>query len=170
MSTVYYEADELQAAYEHASKHNMPQAWRNALDKGYNLLLQSDAITVIYGPLGSIDLAYIPSQSEPGTTHLVNGHCTCQAGQNGKPCAHRAAKRLLNIANEQAAARVLELPAKQAAAAPADDGLFKPEDETPEQAAQRVARKRSSVPMTAEQRTGVSREQAMREMAELFDY
>jgi hypothetical protein len=166
MSTVYYEADELQAAYEHASKHNMPQAWRNALDKGYNLLLQSDAITVIYGPLGSIDLAYIPSQSEPGTTYLVNGHCTCQAGQNGKPCAHRAAKRLLNIANEQAAARVLELPAKTAAAAPVDDGLFKPEDGRP----RHMTAEQWAAETTAEQRTGVSREQAMREMAELFDY
>jgi hypothetical protein len=122
----------------------MPQAWRNALDKGYNLLLQSDAITVISGPLGSIDLAYIPSQSEPGTTYLVNGHCTCQAGQNGKPCAHRAAKRLLNIANQQAAARTMAVPAQQAAAAPVDDDLFKPE--TAAAQATHVARKRSSVP------------------------
>jgi hypothetical protein len=166
MSTVYYEADELQAAYEHASTHNMPQAWRNALDKGYNLLLQSDAITVIYGPLGSIDLAYIPSQSEPGTTYLVNGHCTCTAGQNGKPCAHRAAKRLLNIANEQAAARVLELPAKTAAAQPWNDDLFKPEDGRP----RHMTAEQWAAETTAEQRTGVSREQAMREMAELFDY
>jgi hypothetical protein len=168
MSTVYYEADELQAAFDQAAAHDMPATWRRALEKAYDLLLQSDAITVIYGPMGSIDLAYIPSQSEPGTTYLVNGHCTCQAGQNGKPCTHRAAKRLLNIANEQAAARVLELPAKTAAAAPVDDGLFKPEDETPEQAAQRVARKRSSVPMTAEQRTGVSKEQAMADIMELY--
>jgi hypothetical protein len=136
-STVYYDYDQLTSAYEQASRHDMPANWHRALDRGYDLLLASDAITVIYGPLGSIDLAYIPSQSEPGKTHHVNGQCDCEAGQHGKPCAHRAAKRLLNIANEQAA--------------------------------QRVARKRSSVPMTAAQRTGVSREQAMADMAELFN-
>jgi hypothetical protein len=96
--------DALDAAYEHASRQDMPQAWRNALNKGYSLLLQSGGITVIYAADGSIGLAYIPSQSEPGTTYLVNGECTCQAGQHGKPCAHRAAKRLLNIAKKKQAA------------------------------------------------------------------
>jgi hypothetical protein len=90
--------DALDAAYENASQHDMPQAWRNALDKAYNLLLQSGGITVVYAADGSIAHAYIPSQSEAGKTYLVNGHCTCQAGQHDKPCAHRAAKRLLNIA------------------------------------------------------------------------
>jgi hypothetical protein len=164
MSTVYYEADELQAAFDQAAAHDMPATWRRALEKAYDLLLQSDAITVIYGPMGSIDLAYIPSQSEPGTTHLVNGHCTCQAGQNGKPCAHRAAKRLLNIANEQAAARVVtSLPEMQRLTA---DDLFKPEDGRP----RHMTAEQWAAETTAEQRTGVSREQAMREMAELFDY
>jgi hypothetical protein len=166
-STVYYDYDQLTSAYEQASRHDMPANWHRALDRGYDLLLASDAITVIYGQLGSIDLAYIPSQSEPGKTHHVNGQCDCEAGQHGKPCAHRAAKRLLNIANEQAAARQVTTLA-QARTLEADD-LFKAEDETPEQAAQRVARKRSSVPMTAAQRTGVSREQAMADMAELFN-
>jgi hypothetical protein len=96
--------DALDAAYKHASQHDMPQAWRNALDKAYNLLLASGGIRVVYGPMGSIDMAYIPSQSEPGTTYLVNGECTCQAGQHGKPCAHRAAKRLLNIVKKKQAA------------------------------------------------------------------
>jgi hypothetical protein len=112
--TVYNPGDdELQAAYEHASRQDMPQAWRNALNKGYSLLLQSGGITVIYAADGSIAHAHIPSQSEPGTTYLVNGHCTCQAGQHGKPCAHRAAKRLLSIAAKKQAAWA------QPAAAPA---------------------------------------------------
>jgi hypothetical protein len=171
MTTVYYTADELEAAYAHASRHDMPANWRRALDRGYDLLLASDAISVVFGPMGGILLARIPSQSEPGRTHEVNGHCQCEAGQNGRPCAHRAAKRLLNIASEQAAARQVTTPT-QARTLEADD-LFKPEDETPEQAAQRVARKRSSVPgPLGTHRDGtpmrVSREQAMREMAELF--
>jgi hypothetical protein len=101
----------------------------------------------------------------------VNGTCSCTAGERGQPCAHRAAKRLLNIAHEQAAAKQVTTLA-QAQALDADD-LFKPEDETPEQAAQRVARKRSSVPgPLGTHRDGtpktVSREQAFAEMAELF--
>jgi hypothetical protein len=94
--------DALEAAYEYASQQDMPQAWRNALNKGYSLLLQSGGITVIYAADGSIAHAHIPSQSEPGTTYLVNGECQCTAGQHGKPCAHRAAKRLLNIAAKKA--------------------------------------------------------------------
>jgi hypothetical protein len=134
---VYYNADGLQAAYEHASRHDMPQAWRRALDRGYDLLLASDAIRVEVGPMGGIVLAHIPSQSNTGRTYEVNGHCQCEAGQNGRPCAHRAAKRLLNIAHEQAAARQVTTLAQ--------------------------ARR-----LTAEEITGVTYEQAMRNMAELF--
>jgi hypothetical protein len=171
MPQVYYTADELEAAYAHASAHEMPQAWRRALDRGYDLLLASDAISVVFGPMGGILLARIPSQSEPGRVYEVNGHCQCEAGQHGRPCAHRAAKRLLNIAHEQAAARQVTTLAQ--ARTLVEDDLFKPEDETPEQAAQRVARKRSSVPgPLGTHRDGtpmrVSREQAFAEMAELF--
>jgi hypothetical protein len=171
MPQVYYTADELEAAYEHAAAHEMPQAWRRALDRGYDLLLASDAISVVFGPMGGILLARIPSQSEPGRVYEVNGHCQCEAGQRGQPCAHRAAKRLLSIASEQAAARQVTTPTQ--ARTLVEDDLFKPEDETPEQAALRVARKRSSVPgPLGTHRDGtpmrVSREQAMREMAELF--
>jgi hypothetical protein len=169
--TVYYTADELENAYTHASAHEMPQAWRNALERAYDLLLASGPITVDMDGFGAITLALIPSQRQPGLNYPVNGTCSCTAGQRGQPCAHRAAKRLLSIASEQAAARQVTTLA-QAQALDADD-LFKPEDETPEQAAQRVARKRSSVPASlGTHRDGtpmrVSREQAMREMTELF--
>jgi hypothetical protein len=96
--------DQLEAAYAQATAHAMPQAWRRALDRGYDLLLVSDAIRVEVGPMGGIVLAHIPSQHDDGKTYAVNGTCSCTAGQNGRPCAHRAAKRLLNIAHEQAAA------------------------------------------------------------------
>jgi hypothetical protein len=132
------ERDELEAAYEQASQHNMPPRWRRALERGYDLLLSSGPIVVQYGPMGDITQALIPSQSEAGKTHLVNGQCDCTAGQYGNPCAHRAAKRLLAICHEQQAARP-----RQTAAAPAltrenafpawacrarPDDLFKNED------------------------------------------
>jgi hypothetical protein len=169
--TVYYTADELETAYAQASAHEMTQAWRNALDRAYDLLLASGPITVDMDGFGAITLALIPSQRQPGLNYPVNGTCSCTAGQNGRPCAHRAAKRLLSIASEQAAAKQVRT-VEQARTLEADD-LFKAEDETPEQAALRVARKRSSVPgPLGTHRDGtpmrVSREQAMREMAELF--
>jgi hypothetical protein len=173
MTTLFYSSMEsLEAAYRAAQAREMSQAWRNALERGYDLLLQSDIILVEFDEQGRIHTADIPSQTQEDTVYTVNGHCSCQAAQRDRPCAHRAAKKLLQRAWERS--RPNDKPAHEALpfaqVITEHDDLLKPEDETPEQAAQRVARKRSSVPMTAEQRTGVSREQAMREMAELFDY
>jgi hypothetical protein len=100
------ERDELEAAYTQAAQHDMPSRWRRALERGYDLLLSSGPIVVQYDPMGDIAHAHIPSQSEAGTMHLVNGQCDCTAGQYGNPCAHRAAKRLLAICHEQQAARL----------------------------------------------------------------
>jgi hypothetical protein len=137
-TTVQYNDDQLQAAYTQAAQHDMSPRWRRALERGYELLRTSGAISVEYGPMGDITQALIPSQSEAGKTHLVNGQCDCTAGQYGNPCAHRAAKRLLAICHEQQAARP-----RQTAAAPAltrenafpawacrarPDDLFKNED------------------------------------------
>jgi hypothetical protein len=100
------DCDQLTSAYEQASAREMSQAWRNALERAFDLLLASDGITVEYGPMGDIAHAYIPSQSEPGKTHHVNGQCDCKAAQHGLPCAHRAAKRLLTICWEEASRTV----------------------------------------------------------------
>jgi hypothetical protein len=151
MPQVYYTADELEAAYAHASRHDMPANWRRALDRGYDLLLASDAISVVFGPMGGILLARIPSQSEPGRVYQVNGTCSCTAGQNGRPCAHRAAKRLLSIASEQAAAKQVRT-VEQARTLTTNDVTARPI----------IGTHRDGTPMR------VSREQAMREMSELF--
>ncbi len=90
--------DELEAAY-HAAKAALRASgspdstrWGNALDWGYDLLLQSDGISAdVQG--GRVVTANIPSSN--GGSYEVNGHCECQAAQHGKPCKHRAAKRLL---------------------------------------------------------------------------
>jgi hypothetical protein len=156
----------LESAYKYASQQDMPATWRNALDKAYNLLLASGGITVIYAADGSIGLAYIPSQSEPSKTYLVNGHCTCQAGQHGKPCAHRAAKRLLNIAakKQTAWAKPAAVPVKTAAVQTWNDDLFKPEDGRP----RHMTAEQWAAETTAEQRTGVSKEQALAGIMELY--
>jgi hypothetical protein len=151
MTQVYYTADELEAAYAHASRHDMPANWRRALDRGYDLLLASDAIRVEVGPMGGIVLAHIPSQSDTGRVYEVNGTCSCTAGQNGRPCAHRAAKRLLSIASEQAAAKQVRT-VEQARTLTTNDVTARPI----------IGTHRDGTPMR------VSREQAMREMSELF--
>jgi hypothetical protein len=109
--------DELEAAYQQAASHDMSQAWRNALDRAFDLLLASDGITVEYAPDGSIAVAFIPSQTEPGTLHHCNGDCDCTAAQHGNPCTHRAAKRLLCICHDNAAR--LELPTRESQPVPA---------------------------------------------------
>jgi hypothetical protein len=149
--TVYYTADELETAYAQASAHEMPQAWRNALERAYDLLLASGPITVDMDGFGAITLALIPSQRQPGLHYPVNGTCSCTAGQNGRPCAHRAAKRLLSIASEQAAAKQVRT-VEQARTLTTNDVTARPI----------IGTHRDGTPMR------VSREQAMREMSELF--
>jgi hypothetical protein len=99
--TVYSpDCDQLTRAYVQASAREMSQAWHNALDSAYNLLLASNGVAVEYGSDGSISVAHIPSATEPGRTYTVNGACQCRAYEHERPCWHRAAKRLLAICHE----------------------------------------------------------------------
>jgi hypothetical protein len=97
MTSIYFDANILDQAYHYASMHTMNKAWRSALDRAYDLLLSLDAIEVELNGKGEIVVAHIPSQREEGVVYQVNGQCECKAAEQGKPCTHRAAKRLLNI-------------------------------------------------------------------------
>jgi hypothetical protein len=104
--------DTLEAAFNQAASKPMDARWKRALDGAYAALLELDGVAVEYGSNGGIAVAYIPSATEPGITYRVNGECQCKAHEHERPCWHRAAKRLLNIAHEQQAARrVVSLPA-----------------------------------------------------------
>jgi hypothetical protein len=145
-TNLYFDADTLEAVYTEANRNPMEPRWQNALIRGYDLLLAADAIEVEFAANDTMTVAYIPSQRGDGTIYTVNGECDCEAGRRGNPCAHRAAKRLLERARAYTAAR---------------------------QVAERAARKRSSIPgALGVHRDGtpktVSYEQAMRNMAELF--
>jgi hypothetical protein len=98
--------DTLEAAFTQASAHDMPQAWRRALDGAYAALLELDGCAVEYAADGSIAAAHIPSATEPGVTYRVNGECQCRAHEHSNPCWHRAAKRLLAIAQQIEAMQV----------------------------------------------------------------
>jgi hypothetical protein len=134
MTTLFYSSMEsLEAAYRAAQAREMSQAWRNALERGYDLLLQSDIILVEFDEQGRIHTADIPSQTQEDTVYTVNGHCSCQAAQRDRPCAHRAAKKLLQRAWERS--RPNDRPAHKALpfaqVITEHDDLFKPEDGRP---------------------------------------
>lgn len=72
-------------------KGNTP--WVNAINKAYNFLLESEDIILMRD---DANVALIPSGTQDKTTYFAtNGECACMAGQNGKPCWHRAAMRLM---------------------------------------------------------------------------
>lgn len=68
--------------------------WLNAIDAAYDHLLQVETVTI--DAHGS--LTY---HSESGQTYKANGTCQCVAFQNGQPCKHRAAARLVRRALER---------------------------------------------------------------------
>jgi hypothetical protein len=81
------------------------QRWLNAIDAGYDDLLQADTI--------AFDVAThairIESASEPGKFYTANGDCQCEAFARGIPCRHRAAARIVRRALELRATRAAKL-------------------------------------------------------------
>jgi hypothetical protein len=58
--------------------------WRSALERA-----RTEGVKVFLSAPGW----YATSVSRPGTAHMVNGHCDCEAGQHGRVCKHLAAVR-----------------------------------------------------------------------------
>jgi hypothetical protein len=91
--TVFFKDIQNFLVQEYAKARTQPglgQRWVNALDKAWLFFQNTPAIT--YSPNG--DLLY-PSESTAGTVYKANGTCQCPAFQDGQPCKHRAASRLL---------------------------------------------------------------------------
>lgn len=70
--------------------------WLNALEVGYNWLVQQDTITY---DADTHELT-VPSASSEGRTYRSNGACQCQAFESHQACWHRAACRLVRRALE----------------------------------------------------------------------
>lgn len=88
-------------------------SWANALEDGYNMLLQMD--TIVYA-VERHELTVESSQG--GVFYHANGVCECKAGQKDIPCWHRAAAKLVRRALEyQAAAQAAQEEAERAATA-----------------------------------------------------
>lgn len=158
--------DTLDSIVQDARRKAAGSAWLTSLETAYAILLEMDSIR--YDPR-TLEVE-VPSASNEGTTYTATGeHCTCLGHRTGGRCWHRAAARLVALAIEAEANAAQQALAARVDARYAD--LFKDEDEDAEARAQRIARKRSSVPVrrpTAYERTGVTREEAYRRMEELF--
>lgn len=150
--------NQITTAYQAASALPMSDRWRRALEAAYERLLELDGIQIEIGEDGSIALAHIPSVSRAGFTHLTNGTCTCEAGQRDGVCWHRAAKRLLGRCwdAEHATQTHRDLTLEDVRRLGA--AILQPEQ--PQTRPQPTHR--DGTPAR------VSREQAFREMAELF--
>ena len=108
----------LQAARAEAAEH---QAWLNAINKAA-LYLAGDQWAF------DGDILVIHSATTKGARYTVTADgCPCKAGQAGRPCWHRAARRLLIKAAELAAAPAPSItitPAEMARRQAAADSLF----------------------------------------------
>lgn len=70
--------------------------WLNALEAGYDWLIQQDTISY---DITSHELT-VPSASTEGKSYHANGACQCQAFETHNACWHRAASRLVRRALE----------------------------------------------------------------------
>ncbi len=96
--------DDLTAAVDQARTVQMSDRWRNALESGYEYLLQTDEIVF---DVATGTLVYY---SESGVIYQANGSCQCKAFEEGQPCKHRAAARLVkNAVKAQANREMSEL-------------------------------------------------------------
>jgi hypothetical protein len=65
--------------------------WTNAVAKAFAQLIdgvrfEQDGENMIF-----------PSRTRSGLSHRVNGICDCEAAEDGMPCWHRAAKRMIEL-------------------------------------------------------------------------
>jgi hypothetical protein len=146
--------------------------WYNAIAKAASQLMDG----VRFEQDG--DDMIFPSRSRSGISHRVNGVCTCEAWtERRQPCWHRAAAKII-VMIEDAERRQMAPP--PAPLTPAYRCIHcgsptEPDDEHFVCLNRACGRAMSielfellDAPPTAEQRTGVSREQAMREIDELY--
>lgn len=66
----------------------------NAAVKAFNQLFEGVSFT------RNGDEFVFPSRSRSGIAHHINGACDCEAGEEGDPCWHRAAKREILMVEE----------------------------------------------------------------------
>ena len=89
--------------------------YENAVTKAFNQLMDGVRFT-----REGTDFIF-PSRTRNGLSHRVNGTCDCEASsEQGHPCWHRAAKRLVLLIEDATASTAPAAPAASAApAAPA---------------------------------------------------
>lgn len=66
--------------------------WKNALEKAWDYVLQQDALRF------DVQTGILIYHSESGVTYQAGKECQCKAFEEGYPCKHRAAARLVRNA------------------------------------------------------------------------
>ena len=95
METYRLDIDALVAARASAiGKVGSDSPWGRAIEKAYNWLMEAGEVLI-----DDEGLVLIPSGSQ-NIFYAVNGSCSCTAYQNGIPCWHRAAARLVKRVKE----------------------------------------------------------------------
>jgi hypothetical protein len=90
--------DKLQKAAERGKAKTKDKRWHAAIDRAVRCLTAGEwCVTELQG--------FTLITTESGETYRVSRCCECKSYSFGRPCAHRAAVRLLERCNEAEAAK-----------------------------------------------------------------
>jgi SWIM zinc finger len=133
--------------------------WYNAITKAAGQLMDGTRFEQ-----DGDDLLF-PSRTRSGIAHRVNGTCTCEAGEKGDPCWHRAAKRMIALIVDVERTTLIDLPDVPPSCPRCGAELF---ERNGRQICPACQHSRQSPMPPAKPRPAISAEQAMREIDELY--
>lgn len=133
--------------------------WYNAITKAAGQLM--DGVRFEHD---GADLIF-PSRSRSGINHRTNGRCDCEAGENGDPCWHRAARRLIALVADAERSTLVTPPDAPPHCGRCGAAMF-------EQGGRYICpactHSRQAPAPPSRPRPSISAEQAMREIDELY--
>ncbi len=84
------------------STPNLSTRWKTALERAWDYLLQQDAVSF------DVQTGTLVYHSESGVTYQAGKACQCKAFEDGYPCKHRAAARVVRNAVQCLSEREME--------------------------------------------------------------
>jgi hypothetical protein len=133
--------------------------WYNAIAKATGQLMDGTRYEI------TGDEMVFPSRTRSGLSHRVNGVCDCEAGEQGDPCWHRAAKRMIAMIAEVEQVTVVTPPDAPPQCGRCGSEMF-------ERAGRLICpncqHSRQTPIAPPRPRPAISAEQAMREIDELY--
>ncbi|NOK64104.1 MAG: hypothetical protein GFH27_549413n16 [Chloroflexi bacterium AL-W] len=101
------------------------------------------------------------SRTRNGISHRVNGHCSCEAGEKGDPCWHRAASMIIKLINDIERITLITPPMAPPECPRCQGYMFDHKEYFVCSACQYT--------VNASKKERVSRDQAMKDMQELYE-